>query len=111
MNWDRLRVFHAVAEAGSFTRAGDLLHLSQPAVSQQMRNLEAAMKNEAFQKLINENIKIYERFRRKKIPIIVLKHHVLMGTKDTADELFKFLEDNLNLVPRSGTTTKRRTGR
>ena len=75
------------------------------------RNLEAAMKNDAFQKLINENIKIHERFRRKKIPIIVLKHHVLMGTKDTADELFKFLEDNLNLVPRSGTTTKHRTGR
>jgi len=43
MDWDRLRVFHAVAEAGSITHAGETLHLSQPAVSRQIRSLEAAM--------------------------------------------------------------------
>ncbi len=41
MDWDKLRVFHAVAEAGSFTRAGDTLHLSQSAVSRQIAALEA----------------------------------------------------------------------
>ena len=33
MDWDKLRVFHAVAEAGSFTHAGEALNLSQSAVS------------------------------------------------------------------------------
>ena len=40
MNWDRLRVFIAVNEAGSFTRAGRALGLSQSAVSRQMIALE-----------------------------------------------------------------------
>ena len=33
MDWDKLRIFHAVAEKGSLTHAGDVLHLSQSAVS------------------------------------------------------------------------------
>ena len=40
MDWDKLRVFHAVAEAGSFTHAGDSLNLSQSAVSRQISALE-----------------------------------------------------------------------
>ncbi|MBL8667723.1 MAG: LysR family transcriptional regulator [Rhodospirillales bacterium] len=40
MDWDKLRVFHAVAEAGSFTHAGDVLNLSQSAVSRQVSSLE-----------------------------------------------------------------------
>ena len=40
MDWDRLRVFHAVADAGSLTHAGEVLHLSQSAVSRQIRALE-----------------------------------------------------------------------
>src|SRR5207248_5216754 len=37
MDWDKLRVFHAVAEPGSFTHAGEALNLSQSAVSRQDR--------------------------------------------------------------------------
>ena len=40
MDWDKLRIFHAAAEAGSFTRAGDTLGLSQSAVSRQVIALE-----------------------------------------------------------------------
>ena len=40
MDWDKLRVFHAVAEAGSFTHAGESLNLSQSAVSRQISALE-----------------------------------------------------------------------
>ncbi len=40
MDWDKLRVFHAVAEAGSFTHAGETLNLSQSAVSRQIGALE-----------------------------------------------------------------------
>lgn len=40
MDWDKLRVFHAAANAGSFTHAGDTLGLSQSAVSRQVGALE-----------------------------------------------------------------------
>ena len=40
LDWDKLRIFHAVAAAGSFTHAGDSLHLSQSAVSRQISALE-----------------------------------------------------------------------
>lgn len=43
MDWDKLRIFHAVADAGSLTHAGDVLHLSQSAVSRQIRGLEEAL--------------------------------------------------------------------
>jgi DNA-binding transcriptional LysR family regulator len=43
MDWDKLRVFHAVAEAGSFTHAGDTLNLSQSAVSRQVSSLEESL--------------------------------------------------------------------
>ncbi len=43
MDWDKLRIFHAVADAGSLTHAGDTLHLSQSAVSRQIRGLEEAL--------------------------------------------------------------------
>lgn len=43
MDWDKLRIFHAVADAGSLTHAGDQLHLSQSAVSRQVRALEDSL--------------------------------------------------------------------
>ncbi len=44
MDWDKLRIFHAAADAGSFTHAGDTLGLSQSAVSRQVSSLEADLK-------------------------------------------------------------------
>jgi DNA-binding transcriptional LysR family regulator len=44
MDWDKLRIFHAAAEAGSFTHAGDSLHMSQSAVSRQVSALERDLK-------------------------------------------------------------------
>ena len=44
MDWDKLRVFYAVAEAGSFTHAGESLNLSQSAVSRQISALEDSLK-------------------------------------------------------------------
>ncbi|MCF2903772.1 LysR family transcriptional regulator [Octadecabacter sp. CECT 8868] len=43
MDWDKLRIFHAVADAGSLTHAGETLHLSQSAVSRQIRALEESL--------------------------------------------------------------------
>ncbi len=44
MDWDKLRIFHAVAEAGSFTHAADKLNLSQSAISRQVSSLEGDLK-------------------------------------------------------------------
>lgn len=48
MDWDKLRIFHAVADAGSLTHAGDTLHLSQSAVSRQVRALEESLSTVLF---------------------------------------------------------------
>ncbi|WP_299815920.1 LysR family transcriptional regulator [uncultured Jannaschia sp.] len=48
MDWDKLRIFHAVADAGSLTHAGDVLHLSQSAVSRQIRALEESLETTLF---------------------------------------------------------------
>ena len=44
MDWDKLRIFHAAAEAGSFTHAGETLRMSQSAVSRQVSALEKDLK-------------------------------------------------------------------
>jgi DNA-binding transcriptional LysR family regulator len=40
MDWDKLRIFQAAAQAGSFTHAGETLNMSQSAVSRQVSSLE-----------------------------------------------------------------------
>lgn len=40
MDWDKLKTFHAAAQAGSLTKAADMLGLSQSAVSRQIAALE-----------------------------------------------------------------------
>ena len=48
MDWDKLRIFHAVADAGSLTHAGEALNLSQSAVSRQIRALEEMLNTTLF---------------------------------------------------------------
>ena len=50
MDWDKLRIFHAVASAGSFTHAGQMLSLSQSAVSRQISALEDEITTPLFQR-------------------------------------------------------------
>jgi DNA-binding transcriptional LysR family regulator len=44
LNLNHLAVFHAIAEAGSVTRAAERLMVSQPAVSKQLKELERALR-------------------------------------------------------------------
>ncbi|HEX4860214.1 MAG TPA: LysR family transcriptional regulator, partial [Rhizomicrobium sp.] len=50
MDWDKLRIFHSVASAGSFTHAGQMLTLSQSAVSRQISALEEEITTPLFQR-------------------------------------------------------------
>ena len=43
LDWERLRLFDCVADAGSFTEAARRLHMSQPALSRQIQALEEAV--------------------------------------------------------------------
>lgn len=76
MDWDKLKVFHAAAEAGSFTHAGDQLGLSQSAVSRQVSALEQAL-----------NVSLFHRHARG---LILTEQGELLYR--TAHEVFMKLE-------------------
>ncbi len=50
MDWDKLKIFHAVAEAGSFTSSTVNLNLSQSAISRQIQSLEDELKVKLFER-------------------------------------------------------------
>ena len=50
MDWDKLKIFHAVAESGNFTKATFSLNLSQSAISRQIQSLEQELKTQLFER-------------------------------------------------------------
>src|ERR671911_3096144 len=76
MDWDKLKVFHAAAEAGSFTHAGEQLGLSQSAVSRQVSALEQEL-----------NVSLFHRHARG---LILTEQGELLYR--TAHEVFMKLE-------------------
>ena len=50
MDWDKLKIFHTVAEASSFTKASTILNLSQSAISRQIQGLETDLKVQLFER-------------------------------------------------------------
>ena len=50
MDWDKLKIFYSVAEAGSFTKATINLNLSQSAISRQILSLENELKTKLFER-------------------------------------------------------------
>jgi len=50
MDWDKLKIFHAVAEAGNFTKATYILNLSQSAISRQIQSLEHELQTKLFER-------------------------------------------------------------
>ncbi len=50
MDWDKLKIFHAVTQAGSFTKAAEVLNLSQSAISRQIQSLEYELKTTLYER-------------------------------------------------------------
>ncbi len=50
MNWDKLKIFYAVAEAGNFTKSTYTLNLTQSAISRQIQSLEKELKTQLFER-------------------------------------------------------------
>lgn len=48
MDWDKLKTFYAVADAGSFTHAANVLHLTQPSISRKIGALEEELRTPLF---------------------------------------------------------------
>ena len=93
MDWDKLRVFHAVATAGSFTRAGDALGLSQSAISRQIRTLEDSLQTSLFNRhargliLTDEGESLYETTKEVVSKIHVTEQKILEGTESPRGKL------------------------
>jgi DNA-binding transcriptional LysR family regulator len=56
MQISQIRAFLAVAELGSFSQAAEQLHVTQPAVSKRIRQLEASMKTSLFDRIGKRSI-------------------------------------------------------
>lgn len=90
LDWNKLRVFHAVAEAGSFTHASESLYLSQSAVSRQIGSLEESL-----------GVRLFYRHARGLIPT------------EQGDLLYRTVDDvfsKLNSVEGLLTETKKKPG-
>lgn len=89
MDWDKLRIFHAVAEAGSFTHAGDRLGLSQSAVSRQISALEDVLRVPLFHRharglILTEQGDVLNRTVREVFSKLALTQAFLSESKERA---------------------------
>lgn len=87
MDWDKLRIFHAVAEAGSFTHAGESLNLSQSAVSRQISALEDSLKTSLFHRharglMLTEQGELLYRTAHEVFAKLAMAEAVLTDSKD-----------------------------
>ena len=87
MDWDKLRIFHAVAEAGSFTHAGEKLNLSQSAVSRQISALESSLRVALFHRharglLLTEQGELLYRTAHEVFGRLAMTEALLMESKD-----------------------------
>src|SRR5450755_1168429 len=75
LNLRQIRAFVSVAQLKSFTRAAGLLHLSQPALTVQIRKLEEALKS----RLLDRNSRSVEltRIGRELLPLLQRTLHDL----------------------------------
>jgi DNA-binding transcriptional LysR family regulator len=89
MDWDKFRVFHAVADAGSLTHAGETLNLSQSAVSRQIQALERELDTNLFRRhargllLTEQGEKLFEMTSRMEKEVEITRTRI----KETKEEV------------------------
>jgi LysR family transcriptional activator of nhaA len=92
LNYHHLRYFYVVAKEGSLSRAAAKLHVSQPSISEQVRELEVALGEKLFQR----------EGRKNKLT------HVGLVVFTYAEEIFTLGRELMNSVKqRPGTRTLR----
>ncbi len=89
MDWDKLRIFHMVAEAGSFTHAGETLKLSQSAVSRHISALEETLGVSLFHRharglILTEQGELLHKTSRDIFGKLAMIEGQLQDTKDRA---------------------------
>ncbi len=94
MDWDKVRIFHAAAAAGSLTKAGDALGLSQSAVSRQVSALEAELKIPLFHRharglVLTEQGELLFRTARDLVTKLEQTQAMLMDSRQKPDGLLK----------------------
>jgi len=94
MDWDKLRIFHAVAEAGSFTHAGESLNLSQSAVSRQISALEDSLRVPLFHRharglILTEQGELLYRTAHEVFGKLAMTEALLTESKDRPRGLLK----------------------
>jgi DNA-binding transcriptional LysR family regulator len=87
MDWERLKIFHIVADAGSFTHASEEMNLSQSAVSRQINSLENEVGIELFHRharglLLTEQGEMVYKSTRQIISIIKSTENSINDSKE-----------------------------
>ena len=85
MYYAQLRAFHAVATHGGFTRAAKKLHMTQPAISDQVRKLERHF-----------GVRLFER-RKRQVTLTALGHTLMVITR----QFFENEQEAIELLSRS----------
>ena len=99
MSERRLQVFHTVAELQSFTRAGERLHMTQPAVTFQIRQLEEQFNTRLFDREHNK-ISLTEAGR-----VVYDYADRILQLHAELDASIRKLTDNLSGLLRLGAST------
>ena len=91
MDWDKLKIFHTVAEASSFTKASTILNLSQSAISRQIQSLENDLKVQLFERharglVLTENGEYLYKSAHEVITKLKDVESNLIGNKDKLTE-------------------------
>ena len=92
MDWDKLKIFHTVAEASSFTKASTILNLSQSAISRQIQALESDLKVQLFERharglVLTENGEYLYKSA----------HEIISKLKNAINEISYVQQKNLNI--------------
>lgn len=95
INYELYRVFYTVAKCGSLTRAAEELHISQPAVSQSIRQLESQLGTSLFMR------------RHNGMELTTLGGELIFGDVETAVKLLGGVEERLAELKQSATGTLR----